>query len=144
MHKLFPLPDPEFEPLKPFWEGAANHKLMLPFIRATQQIEWYPTGELSQYEWKQVSGAGSLFSWVIVNHAFLPQYKSALPFITGLVSIAENPGVRLATRIANVNDPAELKGDMKMKVVFEKLSYEGVLDSNGNPAEIIAPFFEPA
>ena len=142
MHDRFPLPDPEFEPLAPFWKGAQEKKLLLPYNPETQEFEWYPKGEPSQYEWREVSGKGTLFSWVVVRHAFLPQYKSALPFIPALVALQEAPQIRLATRLSGISEPQQLKGNEMVEVVFEELFYEGVEDENQNPFKILAPFFK--
>ncbi len=146
MHDRFPLPDPDFEPLAPFWEGAQNDKLLFPFNTETEKFEWYPKGEPASYEWREVSGRGRLFSWVVVHHAFLPQYESALPFITALVSIEEDPAIRLATRLADIdpNKPDQLQPDMNLKVSYRVLKYAGVNDKDGEPLEIKAPFFRPA
>jgi uncharacterized OB-fold protein len=55
------------------------------------------------------AGCGQVFSWVLVNRPFLLAFVGVVPFVTGLVTIAEDHRVRLATRLVNVSDePVEI------------------------------------
>jgi uncharacterized OB-fold protein len=81
-----------------------------------------------------VSGRGRLFSWSVVRHAFLPQFASHVPLITALVTLDEDPDVRVVTIICDC-DPAELRCDMPVRVVFRPLRFPGI------PREVVAPLF---
>jgi uncharacterized OB-fold protein len=86
--------------------------------------------------WVDLSGRGTLFSWVVVHQQFLPQYDP--PYVTALVAVDEDPTVRLATRLAEV-DPADpgLAVDQSVEVVFAPLSFPSV------EGEVTAPFWRP-
>jgi uncharacterized OB-fold protein len=137
----FPLPDVAWEPTRPFWEGAARSKLVLPRCSCGRFV-WYPDGTCrscggSIRAWTAVSGRGRLFSWSIVHRAFIPQLASLVPFVTGLVAIEEDPGVRLATLV--VDCPHDrLRIDMPVAVTFRPLQFAGVEGS------VLAPLFAPS
>lgn len=137
----FPLPDVEWEPTRPFWAGAARGALVLPRCEGCGRWVWYPDGACrscggTTLAWAAVSGRGRLFSWAVVHRAFIPHFAADVPYVTGLVAIDEDPAVRLATRVVDC-DPAALRIDLPMHVVFRPLRVEGVERS------LPAPFFAP-
>ena len=137
MHEHFPLPDASFAPLRPFWDAAAAERLVMPYSARHGRIAWYPDDANDRYDWREVSGRGSLYSWAVVTHAFLPQYRDLLPFATGLVALEEDPSVRLVSLIVDC-DPAQLAVDQPLEVVFRPLRFAGV------DGERMAPHFKPA
>jgi uncharacterized OB-fold protein len=82
-------------------------------------------------------GRGSLFSWVIVTHAFLPQFTDLAPFAPALVALDEDRAVRLATRVVDCDFDA-LHFEMPVEVTFRPISFTGVTGA------VIAPLFVPA
>jgi uncharacterized OB-fold protein len=78
-----------------------------------------------------------LFSWVVVTHAFLPQFADLSPFIPALVALDEDPAVRVPTRMVHC-DPGALTFDMAVRVIFEPISFTGV------DGDVMAPLFVPA
>ena len=137
MRDAFPLPDLDWPPLRDFWAGAARHELVLPYRAAEGRWEWYPDPEEPDaYEWQQVSGQATLFSWSVVRHTFLPQYADLVPYVTGLAEIEEDPAVRLATMIVDA-EPTDLVMDMPLEVTFRPLRFAGV------DGEVQAPLFRP-
>ncbi len=142
MRPDFPLPDTTWAPAAEFWAGAARHELRIPFCSACGRACWYP-GERCRFcagtdlGWRTVSGRGTLFSWVVVTHAFLPQFADLVPFVPALVTLEEDPAVRLATRVVDA-DPDSLTFDLPMRVAFRPLTFAGVA------GEVTAPLFTPA
>lgn len=141
MHDRFPLPDPDWAPTRPFWEAAARHEVRIPRCGSCRTWIWYPRercpvcGEASP-RWERVSGRGTLFSFTVVRHAFLPQLADEIPYITGLVALDEDPSVRLVTRVVDA-EAADLDIDAPMVVVFRVLRFAGV------EGEVTAPCFAP-
>ncbi|TMA56522.1 MAG: OB-fold domain-containing protein [Deltaproteobacteria bacterium] len=84
-----------------------------------------------------MSGRGRLFSWSVVRRAFIPQLAADVPYVAGVVAIEEDPAVRIVTRIVDC-DPASLRADMPVCVVFRPLRFAGV------HGEVTAPMFVPA
>lgn len=143
MRPGFPLPDTSWEPAREFWAGAAREELRLPQCSGCGRLRWYPQPTCrhcrttSGMSWTALSGRGRLFSWVVVTHAFLPQFGDKVPFISALVALDEDPQVRLATEV--VDCPADvLVFDMEVRVTFRQIHFTGVDGS------VMAPLFVPA
>jgi hypothetical protein len=138
----FPLPDTDWPPTREFWAAAARGEFSLPRCDECRRFVWYPDGHCRRcgaraYTWTTVSGRGRLFSWSIVRRAFIPQFADEVPYVTGVVAIDEDPGVRIVSRVVDC-DPAVLRIEMPVRVVFRPLSFPGV------PGEVTAPMFVPA
>jgi uncharacterized OB-fold protein len=138
----FPLPDLDWLPTAPFWAGAAQHELRVPRCDSCGRFCWYPHEQCSacsgeSFTWVVTSGRGTLFSWVVVTHAFLPQFADLVPFVPALVALDDDPAVRIPTRMVNC-DASGLAFEMPVRVTFEPISFTGV------DGEVVAPLFEPA
>lgn len=142
MRPAFPLPDTQWEPTRPFWAGAAAGELRIPRCDSCHRLHWYPRSSCRRcrgaaFTWETLSGRATLFSWVVVTHAFLPQFADKAPFVPGLVAIEEDPAVRLTTEIVDA-DPSSLEFDMPVTVVFRPITFAGV------EGRVMAPLFTPA
>ena len=72
-----------------------------------------------------MSGRGTLFSWVVVTHPFLPQFADLVPFVPALVALDEDPAVRVPTRMVDC-EPGDLDFEMPVQVTFRPISFTGV------------------
>lgn len=73
--------------------------------------------------WIQASGRGKLYSFEIAYRSFNPAFKIAPPFVLAMVELEEGP--RMMSNLINVEaDPAVVKCDMAVEVVFEKQTDE--------------------
>jgi len=138
----FPLPDLSWEPTAEFWAGAARDELRIPRCDGCGRLRWYPEPEChhckgAPFTWETMSGRGTLFSWVVVTHAFLPQFADLTPFVPALVALDEDPAVRIPTRMVDC-DPDALDFEMPVQVMFRLLTFTGVDGS------VAAPLFVPA
>jgi uncharacterized OB-fold protein len=138
----FPLPDVDWPPTREFWSGAARNALVLPRCDACARYVWYPDGpcrhcDATTRTWTRVSGNARLFSWSIVHRPFIPQFANLVPFVSALVSIDEDPAVRLSTFIVDCPHH-KLHMDMRVAAVFRPLHFAGVAGT------VIAPLFKPA
>lgn len=141
MREGFPLPDVDWEPTREYWAGAARGELRMPRCTACRRFVWYPDGNClgcgaDSVEWETVSGRAKLFTWVVLEHAFLPQYANNLPFVSGLVTLDEDESVRIPTRIVD-STPENLVIGQPLEVCFRPLRFEGV------EGEVPAPLFRP-
>jgi uncharacterized protein len=138
----FPLPDLSWEPTAEFWAGAAREELRIPRCDSCGRLRWYPEPTCRRCEgvpftWETLSGAGTLFSWVVVTHPFLPQFADLTPFVPALVAVDEDQEVRIPTRMVDC-DPAALEFGMPVRVVFRPLEFTDVEGS------VLAPLFVPS
>jgi len=136
-----PLPEGDWPLTRPFWEAAADGRLVLPRCGGCGRFVWYPeescpycgAGELP---WVEVSGHGQLFSWAEVKHRLHPPYEDELPYVSGIVVLEDAPGVRLVTRIVDCR-AEDLAMDQAVEVVYRTLRFKGV------DGEVVAPVFRP-
>jgi uncharacterized protein len=138
----FPLPDTTWEPTREFWAGAAREQLRIPRCDVCGRLCWYPRARCrhcdgESFTWSTMSGHGSVFSWVVVTHEFLPQFAHLVPFVPALVTLEEDPAVRLATRLVDC-DPDGIDFDLPVEVSFRTISFAGV------EGAVTAPLFTPA
>jgi uncharacterized OB-fold protein len=141
MRADFPLPDTTWEPTREFWAGAAREELRIPQCESCERLCWYPEEKCrhcsgTAFTWATMSGRGTLFSWVVVTHSFLPQFKDLVPFVPALVALEEDPTVRLATRMVDV-DPDVLDFELPVQVTFRPIAFTGI------DGEVVAPLFVP-
>lgn len=106
---------------RPFWEGLARGELVLPRCSSCGAWEWYPS--LSgpscadaEYEWITLSGTGTVFSFVRVRRAFLPDGQ--VPYVVALIEPDGAPGVRL---VANLTDESWAIGT-RVHLGFEEVA----------------------
>ena len=137
----FPLPDTADALTEPFYAAAARGQLCIPRCGTCGQFVWYPEESCPRdggaLTWTRVSGRGTLFSWVVVQRAFLPAFADKVPFVTALVALDEEPAVRVPTFIVDA-DPASLLPDAPVAVVFRELSFTTVPDRS-----VVVPMFRP-
>jgi uncharacterized OB-fold protein len=132
------LPDVQWEPTRPFWQAAARGELAIPRCTGCRRLVWYPCERCpgcagDTLSWERVSGRGRVFSFAIVRRPLLPAYAELVPYATGLVSLDEDPAVRLVTRFVDCA-PDDLRIDLPVRAVFRTLPSSALL----------APFFAPA
>ncbi len=142
MHDHFPLPDLEAPDSREFWVAARRGELVVPRCRQCGRWVWYPKDECPQCNsaempWTVTSGTGSLFSWTVVERVLLPEYAPIVPYVTGLVSISDDPKVRIVTRIVDV-EPTHLRAGMDLRAVFRAIRF---LEPDHS---VVVPFFVPA
>lgn len=138
----FPLPDVTWPLTAEFWAGAAREELRIPKCDGCGRYRWYPKEtcrhcDTGPYTWTAMSGRGTLFSWVVAKHAFIPQFADLVPFVPALVALEEDPGVRVPTRMVDC-DPATLTFDMPVRVTYRPIAFTGV------EGEVMAPLFVPS
>ncbi len=138
----FPIPDPDFEPTRPFFEGAARGALVIPRCSRCGRFQWTPPERCRDcggeaLAWVPTSGRGTVFSFAIVRRALLRHFAPLVPYAAGIVTLAEDPALRLVTRFVDC-DPEALRIDQPVRVVFRPL---------GHPSadwELVVPFFTPS
>jgi uncharacterized protein len=96
-------PSPSTEP---FWEAAAEHRLVLPRCTACGTFRLPPSPfcwkcRVQDVEWVDHDGAGMVYSFTVIRHAVIPQVRDALPLIAAVVELPGTGGCRL---IGNVVD----------------------------------------
>jgi uncharacterized OB-fold protein len=120
---------PETNPeTKPFWDGCAEEKLVLPRCVDTGKFIWYPRAispfTFGPVEWAACSGKGKIYTFSVMERA-------NPPYCIAYVELDEGP--RMMTNIVDC-DFASVKVGQPVKVKF-------IQAEDGGPK---LPFFAPA
>jgi uncharacterized protein len=117
---------------RPFWEAAAQHRLVRPVCKKcgtnffTPQIAC-PRCHSEDWSWEDSSGRGVIYSKSIVYKAPAPGF--AVPYVLAIVALEE--GWHMLTNIINC-PPDQVQIGMRVRVTFQR------------PAgESSPPLFEP-
>ena len=92
------IPPPPVNPeTKPFWDAAAQGRLLIKRCTACDEPHWYPRAICpfcgsERTEWMEVSGRGTIYSYEIVAHAIQPGFKEMTPYAVVLVELDEQRG----------------------------------------------------
>lgn len=131
-NKPLPVPDSESTP---FWDGMREHGLMLQRCASTGEHLFPPVtfcpGSLEKPEWVQVSGKGTVFSWIVVRHP-VPRdiYADEVPYVVALIALDE--GCRMTGNIVDCA-PEDVRAGMPVEIVYNQVT-----------PEITLPAFRPA
>ena len=121
-----PLPKPTPES-RPFWDAAKQHRLLIQACDDCGTRYFYPRplcpACLSRrVRWNDASGRARLHT-IVINHRPPRGFPVTAPFVIGIVELEEGP--RMMSHIVEVTpDPAALRCDMPLEVVFEELTTE--------------------
>lgn len=115
-----PAPRPSAKSLE-FWEGAKEKKLVLQNCRSCGQF-WFPPSARCRhclspdFSWRQVSGEGRIYSFVVYHRLYHPAFEGDLPYVVGIVELREGP--RLLTNIVGM-PWQQVQCDLPVQVTFE-------------------------
>ena len=113
---------------KPFWDAAAQQKLIIQRCKNCQSWVWTPRPSCNEcgsekIEWTQVNGKGEIYSFTVirqvVGRAASQAFEPDIPYVIAWVDLAEGP--RLITNIVGCPVDA-VKLGMKVAVQFEQAS----------------------
>jgi uncharacterized OB-fold protein len=94
---------------RPFWDATREKRLLLQYDRVAGAYQFYPrptsiyTGRASTLEWREVSGAGRIFSYTIARRA-RPPFREHEPFWLALVTLDE--GVNIMANVVGCAEEA--------------------------------------
>jgi uncharacterized OB-fold protein len=107
---------------KPFWDGCRAHKLMAQQCTHCQELR-YPVAAVcpnclsTGCEWRELSGRGELFSYIIIHRGYHPYWAQRVPYNVAFIELEE--GLRMFSNIVGTPNDA-LKVGQKVKVAFEE------------------------
>ena len=112
------------EDSRPFWEGAAEGRLVLPRCRRCQTVIWYPRHLCvncgsREVDWFEASGSGSVYSFTVVRNGE-GAFSTTTPFVVAYVELEEGP--RVLTNL--IGEPAGWSVGQPVSAVFDR-STEG-------------------
>jgi uncharacterized OB-fold protein len=123
----------------PFWEGCRIGELRMQRCSETHRLI-FPPRSFSPWaskpteqppEWIEVSGHGTIWSFVVPHPPLLPYYGQRAPYNVILVALEEDSDVRLVGNLVvraggeiNEVDPKTIEIGAAVKVVFERIDEE--------------------
>lgn len=92
---------------EPWWAACRNHRLMVRACRSCGEVHFPPRPACprcwsADVEWREVTGAGRIYTYSVVRENDLAAFRGALPYIVAIVELDEGP--RLMTTL--VDSPA--------------------------------------
>ena len=117
------VPEPAAD-TKPYWDALHAGHFHLQRCADCKKVRHYPRPVCGacysmNAEWCEASGRGTLHSWTITHHAFVPGLKADLPYTLLTVDLEE--GVRMQAQARGIEEEA-LKIGLRVKVGFEKVT----------------------
>ena len=106
-----------------FWAAAAKHRLVVRACASCGVERHLPRafcarcGTVSDH-WVEVSPAGRLISWTVVEHQVHPGYPT--PYTVLLVELEDRPGMRMVGQLVGA-PPVPLAAGQAMEAWFEQV-----------------------
>ena len=119
-----PVPDTASQP---FFDAAENGRLLIKYCRSCSRYlapaaEICDTCHSTDVDWKEASGRGTLYSFVLNHQVLHPGFANEVPYNVIVVELEEGPRIN-----GNyLGDNAGLKVDMPLKVTFEQVGQVSV------------------
>jgi uncharacterized OB-fold protein len=108
----------------PFWAGLRQRQVILP--RCGECGSWiWPIAAMCQscwsedVRWEEVSGKGTINSWVRYHRAFAPQYQDDLPY--NVIEVTLREGIRLISNLVT-DDEAALRSGTAVSPFFDEVA----------------------
>jgi uncharacterized protein len=124
-----PRPVPEATPVsRTFWDGLREHRIFVQYSPSVGRYVFYPRtlapGTLADdLEWREIDGAGSLYTFTVARRPTAPPWADAVPQLLAVVQWDVGP--RISTELVEV-DPRDVRIGMRVTPVFCDLPDAGM------------------
>lgn len=127
----FLLPDVEDEDAAPFWQGTSRGELLVQTCAGCGQRRIPPRPmcfrcRSIEHRWEKLSGRGTIWSYVVPHPPLLPAYQELAPYNVIVVTLEEDPSLRLVGNLLarpdgpiNEIDPKTIRIGEPVRVVFQ-------------------------
>jgi len=114
---------------RPFWDGAAEGRLMIQQCRDCGTNVFYPrvaciSCASDNLGWIEASGRGELYSYTVVRNNAPSAFAADVPYVVAVIRLEE--GVQMLSNLVGWQEET-LACDMPVEVVFERLDDEFTL-----------------
>jgi len=125
------LPTPEpvvHDDARPYWDAAAEGRLVLPRCTACATVIWFPRGFCPacgslDVDWIELPGTGEVYSSAVARRG-QGAYGEAAPYVVAYVELdlpegsAAGPGPRVITNVVGC-DPGSVSVGLRVEAVFD-------------------------
>ncbi len=123
------VPEPDAGPdTQPYWDGLKDGRFLVQQCAACGKRRHYPRPVCAvchamAFDWVPVRETGTVHSWTVCHHAFLPAFKTQLPYVLVVADIDGDLRVNLqlegpADQPLKIGDPVRIA----YRVVNERLT----------------------
>jgi len=116
------------EHTQPFWDAALEGRLIASKCTTCGTFLLPPqprcfTCQGTSFEWEDLPGTGTVYSFTVVRHPLAPQLRDAVPYVSAVIELdgTQGAGCRMMANVVDC-DPESVKIDDKVRVRFDKLS----------------------
>ena len=125
---LLAQPDPATEP---WWDALRRHELTIQSCARCQTVCHPPRPVCAECgseerEWRVMAGTGTVYSYIVVHRAPLPQWKAEVPYNVALISLDDAPHIRLHGNVVDVSGRS-LHVGMRVSAVFDDVTAEDTM-----------------
>jgi uncharacterized OB-fold protein len=119
MPEAMPLPEPT--PVSaPYWHALTEHRILIQYSPSLGRYVFYPRalapGTLADdLEWREIDGAGTLFTYTVAERPTGPPWADALPQLLAVVEWDAGP--KVSTELVDV-EPGQIQIGMRVAPVF--------------------------
>jgi|TARA_B110000196_G_C20847861_1_gene521413 uncharacterized OB-fold protein len=134
MIENIPLPGTDDIHDKIFWTSALESRLVVQHCSSCEEPRFPPRpmcpkcNSLSS-DWRQCSGEGTIYSFVIPRPPLLPAFEKISPYVVALVALKEYPLIRIIGRLKTKDgkdikslDETKFNIEDEVEVRFNKLA----------------------
>lgn len=120
----------------PFWEATKQGELRIQQCASCDKLRHPPRPMCPwcnsvEHRWAKMSGQGTIYSYVVPHPPLLKQFHDVAPFNVILVTLDEDPAIRLVGNLVtkagdpiNAVDPSTVEIGTQVKVVFDPVAEE--------------------
>lgn len=110
----------------PWWQAAAEHRLMVQQCLSCQRYRLPPAPICSQCHstesrWKEVPGLGEVYTYTLVHRPIAGGQE--LPFAIAVVALDDTGGLRMISNLVDV-EPDQVGIGMPVELVWEDMGPE--------------------
>jgi uncharacterized OB-fold protein len=122
-----PMPVPSVM-TQPFWDVCRQHRLCVQRCEACGKLRFYPSAGCPHcastgYSWRELSGRGSVYSWIVVDKTHHPYWQRRAPYVCAIVELEEQASLFMPGLLTDVPS-ADVRAGMPVEVAFEDASPE--------------------
>jgi hypothetical protein len=109
---------------RPFWQATKKNELRMQQCLDCQHIR-YPINHVcpkclsEKAEWKQLSGRGEVFSYIVFHQVYHPGFAKDVPYNVAMIQLEEGP--RMISNVVGVPVDQVKVGD-KVEAVFDPVT----------------------
>ena len=114
---------------RPFWDACRDHRLTAQRCADCGELRYPPADICPQClsqnsEWRQLSGRGEIFSFIVIHRGYHPYWAERVPYNVALIELEE--GLRMFSNVVGTpND--QLRVGQKVVVSFEQRAADFVV-----------------